>query len=304
MFVNIRNLITEFNRTLPDSEVIIGYGSQIKKQANDFGMDKQFDLILGVRDTIEWHKINHELNPSDYKSELGYKLFHMYQNLGTKVNYLSYLPFEGNMFKIGVVNTSDLVYDLVCWKNFFLAGRLQKPVEIIKTTTELDYALQRNRMNALKVSLLALGKDNTSLEELFYTLCSLSYIGDFRRTMHVETKYKVQNIVEGSFDELEKIYSEINNGYYENSYSHSISINYEKLITDLNTLPETLKSKILKELTKEKSDKDKLINLRHFILKYFKKLNLKTSIAQPIKGLALNGFSKTFTYLRQKISKK
>ena len=302
--MEIRNLITEFSKTIPESEVIIGYGSEVKKQTNDFGMDRQIDLIIGVEDTIKWHELNHELNSSNYKSKLGYQLLPVYEKLGTKINYLSYLPFEDNMFKIGVVNTSDLIYDLVCWKNFFLAGRLQKPVEIIRTTPELDYSIQRNRFNALKVSLLALGKREATLEELFCILCSLSYIGDIRRTMHVETKHKVRNIVEGSFDELENIYIEFNDGYYENSYSHGISINYEKLVTELDTLPEPLQSKIINELLREKMDKDKLMSLRKIILKYFTKLNFKTSIAQPLKGFALNGFSKTITYLGQKIGKK
>ena len=119
--------------------------------------------------------------------------------------------------------------------------------------------------------------------------------------MRVETKHKVQNIVEGSFNELEKIYSEFNNSYYENGYNRSISINYKKLTPELDTLPETLQSIILNRLSRGNWDKDMLINLRRIILTYFTRLN---SIAQLIKGFALNGFSKTITYLVQKIGKK
>ena len=302
--MEIRNLIIEFSKTRPESDIIIGYGSEVKRQANDHGMDKQVDLIIGVNDTIKWHQLNHELNPQDYKSKPGYQLLPVYENLGTRINYLSHLPFNGNMFKIGVVNTSDLTYDLICWKNFFLAGRLQKPVETVKTTPELDYAIKRNRMNALKISLLSLNKTKASLEELFYMLCSLSYVGDIRRTMHVETKYKIQNIVEGSFDELHKMYNEFNNGYYEVGFNHSIDIDYERLINELDTLPESLHPVFLNALSCGKVNKDKLINLRKLILKHFTKLNHRTSIAQPINGLALNGFSTTINYLGQKISKK
>jgi len=298
--VDIKKLITEFSKTKPEADIIIGYGSEVKRQANDRGMDRQVDLILGVQDSMLWHELNHEMNPTDYDSNLGYKLLPAYKNLGTKINYLSHLPFENYTFKIGVVNTEDLIYDLICWKNFFLAGRLQKPVEIVKTSFELDYALRRNRMNALKIALLLLNKQEASLEELFYMICSLSYVGDLRRTMHVETKHKIQNIVIGSFEELKKIYKQLNAGYYKIDVENRIIIDYVKLISDLDTLPEPLRSKIINQLTGNKTD----IDFSQIIWPHFRNTNLKTSIAQPLKGCALNGFPKTLTYFQQKISKK
>lgn len=300
--MEIRELIHEFGKTRPEANIIVGYGSEVKKQANDNGLEKQVDLILGVDDTILWHKLNHQRNPSDYKSKIGYKLLPLYENFGTKINYLSYLPFEGHMFKIGVVNTECLISDLIHWENFFLAGRFQKPIEIVKNSQKLDDAIKINRLNALKVALLTL-EPSVSEEELFQRICSLSFIGDWRRIMHVETKDKVKNIVGGSFDELHEIYSSFNNDYCSLNQGN-IDICHDKLIHELHTLPEQLKNKILNKIINGSVNKETLEHIKNIILKYFVNMNIRTSAAQPLKGFALNGFSKTMTYLNHKIAKK
>lgn len=302
----MKDLITEFSKTRPETEIIVGYGSKVKSQANDKGIQKQIDLIFGVQDSIKWHQENYEMNQSDYKSKLGYKLLPLYQKFGTKINYISYIPFKNQMFKIGVVETKDLLTDLVEWDNFFLAGRFQKPIEIIKGTNELDVAIRINRMNALKTALLTSGKDIISEKELYETLCSLSFIGDWRKILHVETKDKVKNIVEGSFEELQNMYSEFNRGYYEKNEDDLLMVNYDKLLEKIDTLPTDLKFKILGCLFNEINsvDNEVLIKIRETIIKHFTNMNLGVTAAQPIKGFMLNGPGKSLTYINQKLSKK
>ena len=296
-------LIEEFIKTKPKSEYVVGYGSGVIRQAYDFKSAPQIDLIMGVDDVGKWHEENHDINPDDYKSKLGYKLLPLYENLGTKVNYLSHLPFEGHTFKLGIVNKSDLIRDLLYWDNFFLAGRFQKPVDIIKGDDELDCAIRLNRMHALKTALLSSGKRNISEKELYELICSLSYIGDWRCIVPIENKDKIKNIVEGSFDEFHDIYSGINHGYFEKN-GDAIVIDYESLFNKLETLPESLRKKILSlSLNGNISDEDLLV-LRNAIVDYFIKTNIITSAFQPLKGLALNGFCKTLTYLEQKLEKR
>lgn len=306
--MEIKELITEFSKTRPEADIIVGYGSKVKSQANDKGIQKQIDLILGVNDAIEWHQLNHLINPDDYRSKLGYGLLPLYHNFGTPINYISYLTFNDHMFKIGVVETKSLIQDLSMWDNFFLAGRFQKPIEVIKGSSELNLAIKVNRINALKTALLASGKEKISERELYETLCSLSFIGDWRQLLHIENKNKVRNIVSGSFDELHDMYSIWNNGYYEEISNNELLINYEKLLSKLDTLPNDLKAKIIKclfnEITSNNIDKEILKKLRKIILNHFTSMNLKTSASQPIKGLFLNGFSKSLTYVNQKIAKK
>jgi len=306
--MEIKDLIIEFSKTKPEADIIVGYGSKVKEQANDKGIQRQIDLIFGVHDAIKWHQLNYANNPNDYQSKFGYNLLPRYSNLGTKINYLSYIPFEDNMFKIGVVETKDLLRDLINWDNFFLAGRFQKPIEIIKGSNELNLAIKINRINALKTALLASGKDKISEQELYETLCSLSFMGDFRQILHIETKNKVKNIVEGSFEELHNMYSMLNNGYYEKDDNDQLIINYDVLLSKLNTLPNDLRLQLLKCLFNEinnKSIDDEVLNkIRKTIIEYFTHMNLKTSSAQPIKGLILNGTSKSLTYVNQKLAKK
>lgn len=304
----MKDLITEFSKTRPQSDIIVGYGSKVKCQANDKGTQKQIDLIIGVKDAHEWHEQNHEMNPSDYKSELGYRLLPVYSKLGTTINYMSYLPFENHMFKIGVVETTDLLTDLTDWNNFFLAGRFQKPIEVIKGTDALDLAIKFNRMNALKIALLASGKEAITEKELYETLCSLSFIGDWRRLLHIENKNKVKNIVEGSFEELQSMYNVFNKGYYVKNDDNQLVINYELLLENLGTLPTNLRLQILKcllnEINNKSADSEILLKIKKNIINHFTHMNLSASAAQPIKGILLNGAGKSLTYINQKLSKK
>ena len=303
--MEIKELITEFSKTRPNAEIIVGYGSKVKSQANDKGIQKQIDLILGVDDSLAWHRQNYEMNPGDYQSKLGYKLLPLYHKFGTKINYISYIPFQNHMFKIGIVETSDLLVDLIEWENFFLAGRFQKPIEVIKGTRELDIAIEFNRMNALKTALLASGKETISEKELYETLCSLSFMGDWRRLLHIENQDKVRNIVEGSYEELQNMYSEFNNYFYQKN-NHLLTINYAKLLEEINSLPTNLRIKIIKCLFNEMSsvDSEILIKIRETIVKHFTHMNLGVTAAQPIKGFMLNGAGKSLTYVNQKLSKK
>ena len=61
------------------------------------------------------------------------------------------------MFKYGVVQEDDLLIDLHFWKNYFLAGRMQKPILIsqlgTKFETKLSKDLDYNRRNAVRIYL-------------------------------------------------------------------------------------------------------------------------------------------------------
>lgn len=300
----MNELIKEFCATKPEADVIIGYGSGVKKQAHDKGLPKQIDVIMGVRNPLEWHRKNHILNPKDYASELGFKLLPLYHNLGTKVNYLAFLPYQYDMFKIGVISLDDLKNDLLYWDNFYIAGRLQKPVEIIKDKEKLFIPFFINRLNALRTALLISKKEQISESELYENLCSLSFIGDWRRTFNVETSNKIHNIVEGSFEELHKIYGELISNYCEKQ-SDNFIIDYEKLLKDLRTLPKDLRNKILdKSVNPSQIGPRELEKFKSIILHYFRSKNIVTSALQPAKGLILNGSSKTKMYLNQKLSKR
>ncbi|MDD2435389.1 MAG: hypothetical protein PHO63_03960 [Bacilli bacterium] len=299
------NLINEYVSTKPEVINIIGYGSAIKKQAGDNNSKKQIDLILSVKNQKEWHQKNYMQNPDDY-SKCAIQLLNQFPNFynwGTDINYLAYLKYKDQSFKIGVIDYDKLIEDLVTWKNGYLAGRLQKAVELIKSDKLLEKAINLNRENALRVALLLLKEDQYTLSHLYYKICSLSYDGDIRMLFKMENPNKVSNIAEGSFEELHNIYSPINNDYYDEC-NQKIIINHDLLMQDVSKLPTSLYYYLKKHnFDFNHLNKEQLTNLRGLITEYIKITNLKTSIIQPIKGIGINGMEKTLQYSKHKFQK-
>lgn len=81
--------------------------------------------------------------------------------------------------KYGVVSMHHLIRDLEEWETFYLAGRLQKPVGVIRDDAKIRLATMQNMENATKVALLTL-PDRFTDQELFLKIAGLSYSGDFR----------------------------------------------------------------------------------------------------------------------------
>lgn len=172
------------------------------------------DLIFAVNDSLSWHRKNIEMNPSHYSflKWMGEGSVATYQDhWGAKVyfNTLVPIPSENVMIKYGVVSQTSLVSDLLDWSELYLAGRLHKPVQIVRPTSdsELRSALQKNLHSAVHCALLLLPEHFT--EKLLYrTIIELSYRGDFRMTFG-EDKNKVENILEPQFALFQEIYRPI-----------------------------------------------------------------------------------------------
>jgi translocator assembly and maintenance protein 41 len=288
--------IIDFISSKPEVIDIIGYGSGVKKQegyTND--IKRQIDIISTVDNINEWHNQNYKLNKKEYY-ELGFKFNKIYNKLGTDINYISNIDYKGDTFKLGIIEKDDLLKDLYTWKNFFVAGRFQKPIIKIKSDEELDKAIYFNRLSALKVALLLNYNNKITEKDLYKTICDLSYIGDIRMMLHCENPNKVDNIVSASFNDFNKIYSEVNEDLF-------IIKNNEVLINNniINNY-ETLPYELLVYLDKNMNVLSPL-EFKICIIEYLNKTNLKSSIAQPCKSMMLNGPSKSLIYLKEKINK-
>ncbi|KAG5900587.1 hypothetical protein JTB14_017445 [Gonioctena quinquepunctata] len=174
------------------------YGSAVKKQLQNKSSENMIDLIFCVNNPSSWHEANLKNNSSHYSGlkHLGHNFISRYQqNFGAKVYYNTLVPLDDLYIKYGVVSTNDLVTDLLEWSDLYLAGRLHKPVEIIKKplSSELETALQLNLQSAVHAALLILPESFTEYE-FYHTVSNLSYSGDFRMTFG-ENKNKVSNIV-------------------------------------------------------------------------------------------------------------
>lgn len=291
--------IFDFISTLPEVVDIIGYGSGVKNQEGyTDDIKRQIDLILTVNDIYEFHKLNFKKYPNIY-SNIGIKLIKHVNNIGTDINYVSNIDYKNNTYKIGVINKNDLSKDLITWDNMYMAGRCQKPISTLKIRDKVKNEIIYNRLNALKIALLLNNNKTITEQELYETICSLSYIGDIRMTMHCENPDKIKNIVNGSKIEFREIYNEVNDNLFDIK-NNIISTNTDKILNSILDIPESLLKYLHKHMDLNNINIDELNNN---IINYLKITNFKSSIAQPIKSIIINGTEKSLNYLKEKRKK-
>ena len=291
--------IFDFISTLPEVVDIIGYGSGVKNQEGyTDDIKRQIDLILTVNDIYEFHKLNFKKYPNIY-SNIGIKLIKHVNSIGTDINYVSNIDYKNNTYKIGVINKNDLSKDLITWDNMYMAGRCQKPISTLKIRDKVKNEIIYNRLNALKIALLLNHNKTITEQELYETICSLSYIGDIRMTMHCENPDKIKNIVNGSKIEFREIYNEVNDNLFDIK-NNIISTNTDKILNSILDIPESLLKYLHKHMDLNNINIDELHNN---IINYLKITNFKSSIAQPIKSIIINGTEKSLNYLKEKRKK-
>lgn len=291
--------IFDFISTLPEVVDIIGYGSGVKNQEGyTDDIKRQIDLILTVNDIYEFHKLNFKKYPNIY-SNIGIKLIKHVNNIGTDINYVSNIDYKNNTYKIGVINKNDLSKDLITWDNMYMAGRCQKPISTLKVRDKVKNEIIYNRLNALKIALLLNHNKTITEQELYETICSLSYIGDIRMTMHCENPDKIKNIVNGSKIEFREIYNEVNDNLFDIK-NNIISTNTDKILNSILDIPDSLLKYLHKHMDLNNINIDELNNN---IINYLKITNFKSSIAQPIKSIIINGTEKSLNYLKEKRKK-
>ena len=285
----MKELIMEFLNKRPKVIGAFGYGSGVFKQIGYTENDKvQIDLILIVENIKDWHKQNIKLNPKDY-SFIG-KNFLTKSNINkikglTGITYQSNIDYKNNLFKYVIIEYKDFEKHMKTWYSFYVPGRFQKPILTIITNDKIDKLIYDNRRNACKISLLCMEEDN--LDDLFTTICSLSYNGDTRMKI-AENPNKVANIVGASKEKFKEMYD------FEDLYK----IENNKIVFEpqLENLP--------LELDKYIGNKENLKQVKQKILEYLAILNKNESKNQTIKGLKTNGIAKSAKYAVAKILKK
>lgn len=201
-----RRILSKFPQNFTFS---FAYGSKVKKQIENKASGDMVDLIFCVNNPCTWHEANLKHNSSHYSGlkYFGHNFVSQYQhNFGAKVYYNPLVPIDDIWIKYGVIETTDLITDLLEWSHLYLAGRLHKPVEILlkPLCPELETALQLNLQSAVHTALLILPETFTEYQ-FYHTISNLSYAGDFRMTFG-ENKNKVENIVKPQVLGFRKLY--------------------------------------------------------------------------------------------------
>ncbi|KAL9109767.1 MAG: hypothetical protein Q9227_005636 [Pyrenula ochraceoflavens] len=169
---------------------------------------KMIDFIFGVSYTQHWHSLNlgeHRKHYSALGSLGSYSVSKIQDSFGAGVYFNPYITVNGTLIKYGVVNIDTLCRDLSGWNTLYLAGRLQKPVKILRDHPAVRVANQINLLSAVRTALLLLPPDFTE-QDLYAQIAGISYLGDPRMSLPAENPRKVINIVAGQITNFRRLY--------------------------------------------------------------------------------------------------
>jgi translocator assembly and maintenance protein 41 len=173
------------------------------------GNQKMIDFIFGVSYTQHWHSLNLQDHRDHYSwvGSLGsYAVTKIQDSFGAGVYFNPYITVNGTLIKYGVVNLDTLCRDLSEWDTLYLAGRLQKPVKILRDNPAVRLANQVNLIAAVRTALLLLPPEFTE-KELYSTIAGISYMGDPRMTIGGDDPRKVNNIVTHQLPNFRRLYA-------------------------------------------------------------------------------------------------
>ncbi|RDA96284.1 hypothetical protein CP533_1649 [Ophiocordyceps camponoti-saundersi (nom. inval.)] len=169
---------------------------------------RMIDFIFGVSHTQHWHSINMRQHRDHYSAvaSLGSGFVSRVQRWGAGVYFNPYVDINGMLIKYGVTSIDNLVDDLSTWHNLYLAGRLQKPVKILRDHPRVRLANQHNLIAALRTALLLLPQEFDEAQ-LYATIAGLSYLGDPRMALPTEDRAKIANMVSHNAVHFRRLYA-------------------------------------------------------------------------------------------------
>ncbi|SAM00576.1 hypothetical protein [Absidia glauca] len=179
----LKDIVAQFNAPI---RYAFAYGSGVFRQ-NGYDEKKKpmMDFIFGVSHPGHWHALNMQQNPHHYSGlrMLGSNTVSKLQdNVGAGVYFNPYVEINGIVIKYGVVSIDKLCRDLIDWETLYVAGRMHKPVKILRDDARVRLANQVNLTEAVRVALLTL-PEKFNEEQLFEKIAGISYVGDFRMTV-------------------------------------------------------------------------------------------------------------------------
>lgn len=122
----LKSLLVKF----PSHTFAFGYGSGVFQQRSDVS-NSLLDVIFVVDDVERWHSQNLDCNPTHYSNWTRYlppPFLARINRAGAGLFFHTDVVVDNNRIKYGVVSQSDLISDCTLWTDFYVAGRLQKPV--------------------------------------------------------------------------------------------------------------------------------------------------------------------------------
>ncbi|KAF7842934.1 phosphatidate cytidylyltransferase, mitochondrial isoform X1 [Senna tora] len=317
---------TSFLKVLPPVEFACVYGSSLHPNNQD--KSAMTDYILGVSDPQQWHSENLKLNKNHYASWMvhlgGARLVTgIADEIGVGVHFNPFVSWNGKMFKYGVVRMHDLLQDVLYWERFYLSGRLQKPVHVVKDNLDIEIINTVNLRAAVSAALLLLPSEFTE-EDLYAKVCSLSYMGDLRM-LFAEDKNKVKKIVTGQFNLFHSMYKPFLEEYevkkllrLSSTSRRGIQVSQDFDVAAASSLVSSLPPAIRSQMSLKLGEKTKLsetgqiikdvaISSREEAAKclqgILRRRVMVSSARQAISGLLTSGGINATRYVAKKVSK-
>ncbi|CAG8560203.1 5236_t:CDS:2, partial [Paraglomus brasilianum] len=297
----------------------LAYGSGVFPQKGyDSKSKPMIDFIFGVNYTQHWHSLNRNQHRDHYSlvGSLGSRaLASIQENFGAGIYFNPFIEIDGMTIKYGVVSIDTICKDLLDWETLYVAGRMHKPVKILRDDARVRLANQVNLANALRTALLLLPKEFS--EKQLY----LAISGDFRSVVGENPK-KLENIVSDQMHHFRLLYGGLIDGMPNVGF-----VRYHKLQQDdsirarsqlIQNLPRALRAKLKEEhrmaLVKKgqalPSDNSELYRsiaaapeYRQYIVTALKETVRRPAITQSVKGILTAGLSKSIRYTSRKLGK-
>ncbi|EJC98151.1 Mmp37-domain-containing protein [Fomitiporia mediterranea MF3/22] len=305
------------------------YGSGVFEQdgytsMKEEGKTPMLDFMFAVRHPDHWHSINMNQFPGHYPLHarmLGSDFVSRVQEVGPGVWFNTFVRVNDVTIKYGVTSIDNLCSDLLTWKTLYLAGRMHKPLRIIKDDARVRLTQQVNLTSALRTALLTLPQ-NFSERELFETITAISYDGDPRMLLPAENRSKVSNIVKKQATLFKELYQRLAvglPGVHWSSVSGTMieqDVSPQTRASHIKKLPATLRSKLVERYAaradipsreadesafwlKVAGDKD----LERVLRTEMRSIVRYPAFVQTAKGVVSAGLGKSIRYSGEKVGK-
>ncbi|KZT23433.1 Mmp37-domain-containing protein [Neolentinus lepideus HHB14362 ss-1] len=208
----LESIVAEFEAPI---RYAFAYGSGVFEQ-DSYGTSSKpgseggpmIDFMFAVTHADHWHSINMSQHPGHYPLHarlFGSSFVSKVEEVIPGVWFNTFVPMKGVRIKYGVTTVDNLCSDLLNWKTLYLAGRMHKPIRIIKDDPRVRLTQQVNLVSAVRAALLTLPAEFSEMQ-LFSRIAAISYEGDPRMHLPAENHNKVANIVRKQSPQFKELY--------------------------------------------------------------------------------------------------
>ncbi|KAH9936378.1 Mmp37-domain-containing protein [Fomitopsis serialis] len=308
----LESIVAQFNAPI---RYAFAYGSGVFEQDGYRNEEKpMLDFMFAVTHAAHWHSINMNQFPGHYP--LHARVWAQEMTPGVWFNTL--VPMEGVTIKYGVTTVDNMCSDLLNWRTLYLAGRMHKPIRIIKDDARVRLTQQVNLTSAVRTALLTLPETFTQ-RELFARIAGFSYAGDVRMALPGENRGKVTNIVSRQGDQFRELYHRLvvalpgvhwpahMESIQQDTSPHARAAHLRKLPADLlKGVTERYASEVHPKEADEAVYWTRLAGdgkLPEVIDSEIRKLVRYSSTVQSMKGVVSAGLVKSLRYSKEKVGK-